>query len=494
MPASAIAGARRPEDTPGRLRSLSFMLNLLAVLFLLLPVLLFVTFNQLDRDRRALALATIRDSGLLIGAALQPQLATLQPAQFGKLQSDLAGFAGLHRRVTLLYKPNRAAGLAVGGEAGFFYVAGIPAVVPGALAAERQRLADMGVLSRLGQACSGNTPLAERVPLPGEKAELLTSVSPSPGPNGCWAVVVSTDSADELTLADQRADWARPEIQAALALYAAMALICLWIFSRARATLLAFRRAALSATEAGPSFVAQTAIPELVPLAREFDQMVARLGQAAATLRQAAEENAHALKGRLATIRQLVAALPESETVAIVAALDRLDGLVRSARQLDTATAETLERKRREFDLSALVEAFCRGYRMTLGDATGRLGCEVAPGVRVHGDEEMVEVVLENLVENAFGFTPERGRVTISLGREGAACELRVADEGSGVDPDLLPHIFDRYVSTRSLESVPHYGIGLWLVRQNVTAMGGTVAARNRAGGGLEVVVKLPVS
>ena len=501
MPASVTAGAPPAEDAPGRLRSISFMLNLLVALFLVLPILLFVTFNQIDRDRRALALDTIRDSGMLVGAALQPTLATLPPAKFGALQSDLATFAGLHRRVTLLYKPNLTAdpagkNLGANGEAGFFYVAGIPAVTSatletGALAAVRQRLVDMGVLGRLSQACSGNTPLAERVELPGRKAELLTSVSPITGPNGCWAVVISSDEASELSLADQRAYWARPEVQAALALYAAMAMICLWIFARTRGGLAAFRRAALGAAEGGASFVAHTAVPEFVPLAREFDQMVGRLGQAAATLRLAAEENAHALKGKLGTIRQLVATLPEAESAAIIAVLDRLDGLVGSARLLDTATAEALERKRHEFNLSSLVEPFCREYRMMLGDAGARLTCEVQPGIRVNGDEEMFEVILENLVENALSFTPDPGRVSISLLREGTQCVLRVADEGSGVNPDLLPHIFERYVSSRPVESVSHYGIGLWLVRQNVTAMGGVVEAHNRDGGGLEVVVSL---
>ena len=462
------------------------LLNLLVAMFLLLPLLLLITFNQLDRDRRALALDTIRDSGLTIGAALRPALQTLPPAQFGSLQDDLAPLAVLRRRITLLYKPNLASG-----EAGFFYVAGIPAVAPEALAAERQRLIDIGVLGRLSQACSGNAPLAERVALPGARAELLTSVSPIPGPNGCWAVVVSSDAAGELSLADQRAYWARPEMGLALALYAAMALICVWVFWRTRQTLAAFGRAASSASEDGAGFAARTEVPEFLPLAREFDQMVARLGHAAATLRQAAEENAHALKGKLATIRQIVAGLPEGETPALMAALDRLDGLVASARLLDTATAETLERKRHQLDLSSLVAALCREVCLMLGDAGGRVVCDVTPGIHVLGDEEMIEVVLENLVENALSFTPEPGLIVVSLKHDGKAPVLTVADQGPGVRPDLLPHIFERYMSSRPVESTSHYGIGLWLVRQNVAAMGGHVEARNRVGGGLEVVVRL---
>jgi len=477
------------EDAPNRLRSLSVLLNLLVALFLVLPVLLFLAFSQLDQARRALALDTIRDSGMLIGSALRPTLEALPPGGFGRIQADLDGFSALNRRITLLYKPNFAAG-----GAGFFYVAGVPAVAAGALALERQRLVDMGVLDRLSQVCAGNTPLTERIELPGQRAELLTSVSPINSANGCWAVLVASDNASELSLADQRAYWARPEVQLAVGLYLAMAVICLWIYVRLRDGLAAFRRVAQTAAIGGSSFAAETEVSEFVPLAREFDRMVARLNQAAATLRKAAEENAHALKGKVATIRHLAAALPEAEPqAAIMAALDRLDGLVASARLLDTATAESLDGRFADIDLSALVEAFCRDCRLMLGDASGRLVCDIAPGIRVRGNEEMLEVILENLVENALSFTPAPGEVSIRASHAHPNCAITVTDQGPGVDPSLLAAIFERYMSTRPAESETHYGIGLWLVRQNALAMGGSVTARNVGNGGLEMSVILPM-
>ncbi len=484
MLASAIAGARPAEI----LRSLSLWLNLLVVLALLLPGLVVLAFHQLDRDRGQLILGTIRSNGLLIGAALRPTLAKADPAQFTQLQAALSPFNALGRRITVLYKPNQAIGVA-----GFFYVAGIPAVAPDAIAAEHQFLVDTGVLGRLTQACAGNVPLAARVDLPGAKAELLTSVSPVIAPNGCFAVVVSSDAAGDVALADERAFWARPATQWALALYAAMALIGLGIFTRVRGGLKNFRAVAqnadVGAPSFAPSFVSATDLPEFVPLAREFDQMVTRLNQASRSLREAAEQNAHALKGKLATIRQLTAALPPETQLALNPALDRLDGLVQSARRLDTATAEALSHHPHRLDLSRLVQNFAQSYRQMLGEAGARVQSHIAPAIAVMGDAEMFEVILENLVENALSFTPPPGQVTIALYREANGCVLSVADQGSGVKPDLLPHIFDRYFSSRPDDASPHYGIGLWLVRQHAQALGGVVEAWNREGGGLEVRV-----
>jgi two-component system sensor histidine kinase ChvG len=84
------------------------------------------------------------------------------------------------------------------------------------------------------------------------------------------------------------------------------------------------------------------------------------------------------------------------------------------------------------------------------------------------------------------------------LGREdGKAC-LRVLDQGPGVRPRQLPHIFERSVSFREEAYVEmdfagkHQGLGLWIVKRNIEGLGGSVMARNRTRGGFEVILCLP--
>jgi two-component system sensor histidine kinase ChvG len=236
--------------------------------------------------------------------------------------------------------------------------------------------------------------------------------------------------------------------------------------------------------------------------------MVGRLNETAALLRRSAEDNAHTFKTPLAIIRQAHDMLrgplgPERAVAAldaISASLHKLDGLVRSARRLDVATADLLDFARHPMDLSGLVEAFVAERRLMLADHADSLVAAVTPGIVVVGREELVETTLENLVENAVSFSPPGGRIFITLSNDGHAAKLEVADEGPGVPPDRLERIFDRYHSERPPPpenddtAEQHYGVGLWLVRQNIGALGGKVVAANRPEGGLAVTVTLPIA
>ena len=85
------------------------------------------------------------------------------------------------------------------------------------------------------------------------------------------------------------------------------------------------------------------------------------------------------------------------------------------------------------------------------------------------------------------------------LTRDGRFAHLTVSDQGPGVPAEQLERIFDRYYSERradtSGEASPSYfGIGLWIARRNVEAMGGTIRAENSTPHGMAVHVRLPLS
>jgi two-component system sensor histidine kinase ChvG len=255
-----------------------------------------------------------------------------------------------------------------------------------------------------------------------------------------------------------------------------------------------------------------TNIPELAPLASAFDRMVQRMRHSAEMLRQAAEDNAHAFKGPIGTIRQAIerplghgppdTAEAQNLVHTVSAALNRLDGLVRSARYLDSAAAELLEPHQSRVDLSALVRAFVESYATTGLAPRVRIETDVAEGVVVTGQSEALEVILENLVDNAIGFSPAGGRLAIRLETLDGQAVISVEDDGPGIAPDRLDRIFDRYYTDRPvdksglghIDSEQHFGVGLWLVRQNAVSLGGQVSAVNRKPRGLRVIVALPVS
>jgi signal transduction histidine kinase/ActR/RegA family two-component response regulator len=118
------------------------------------------------------------------------------------------------------------------------------------------------------------------------------------------------------------------------------------------------------------------------------------------------------------------------------------------------------------------------------------------PGAgEVCADPDRLQQVLGNLLSNAVKFTSSGGRITVGLREDGAVTELTVEDTGQGIEPQLLPHIFDRFrqgdnSSTRQLSGL---GLGLTLVREIVALHGGSVSAHSAGRGtGATFVVRLP--
>jgi two-component system, OmpR family, sensor histidine kinase BaeS len=113
-------------------------------------------------------------------------------------------------------------------------------------------------------------------------------------------------------------------------------------------------------------------------------------------------------------------------------------------------------------------------------------------GVLVHADRRRIEQVVRNLLSNAAKFSPPRSVVTVRVRDGGRFGVLEVCDEGLGIPPDELDHVFERFWRGRDAEGVGGSGIGLSVVDEIVTAHGGEVHVENRGSGGLCVTVHLP--
>ena len=113
----------------------------------------------------------------------------------------------------------------------------------------------------------------------------------------------------------------------------------------------------------------------------------------------------------------------------------------------------------------------------------------------LHADPSRLEQIVVNLLTNAAKYTPDGGRICLSVERSGNECVLRVRDTGVGIAPDLLPRVFDLFTQAeRSLDrSQGGLGIGLAVVQRLVELHGGRVAAHSSLGHGSEFVVHLPV-
>jgi signal transduction histidine kinase/ActR/RegA family two-component response regulator len=115
----------------------------------------------------------------------------------------------------------------------------------------------------------------------------------------------------------------------------------------------------------------------------------------------------------------------------------------------------------------------------------------------VLGDETRLEQIATNLVENACKYTPPGGHITVRVAAEGGAAVLEVADDGMGIAPELLPHVFEPFTQgERTLDRAQGgLGLGLPVVKRLVELHGGSVAVHSDgAQQGSRFVVRLPLS
>jgi PAS domain S-box-containing protein len=114
----------------------------------------------------------------------------------------------------------------------------------------------------------------------------------------------------------------------------------------------------------------------------------------------------------------------------------------------------------------------------------------------VLGDRLRLQQIVVNLLSNALKFTPSDGRITVVLERVGANARIQVADTGIGIEPALLPHVFNRFLQADSTSSRKHGGLGLGLaiVRHLAELHGGSVRAESAGPGhGATFTLELPI-
>jgi signal transduction histidine kinase len=118
-------------------------------------------------------------------------------------------------------------------------------------------------------------------------------------------------------------------------------------------------------------------------------------------------------------------------------------------------------------------------------------------GLLVRGDATRLAQVVSNLLTNAAKYTPAGGRIAVTAALKTEAVELRVRDNGIGISPDVMAHVFELFVQERQGLDRAHGGLGLGLtiVRNLVQLHGGTVTAESGGmGKGSEFVVRLPLA
>jgi len=121
-----------------------------------------------------------------------------------------------------------------------------------------------------------------------------------------------------------------------------------------------------------------------------------------------------------------------------------------------------------------------------------RLRTNLGADATIEADRGRIRQIMGNLLSNAMKFTPEGGLIEVLSGTADGLATIVVRDSGRGIEPALLPHVFERFRQAKSAEQ-GGLGLGLTIVRHLVELHGGDIRAESEgAGKGATFIVRLP--
>jgi two-component system sensor histidine kinase CpxA len=242
---------------------------------------------------------------------------------------------------------------------------------------------------------------------------------------------------------------------------------------------------------------------ELGVLARDFDAMAARLRELLHGKERLLRDISHELRSPLARMRVALglARQPGADQARqldrLEAEAERLDALIGHVLHLSRLDARATRLRRDPVELGELVDGIARdaAYEAQARGVRVVWHAPEAP-VRVLGDPPLLASAVENVVRNAVRYTADGTAVEIAVVADAAFARVTVRDRGPGVPESELGRIFEpfyRVTESRDRDSGGD-GIGLAITSRVLAAHDGTARAANRAGGGLEVTLEVPLA
>ena len=256
--------------------------------------------------------------------------------------------------------------------------------------------------------------------------------------------------------------------------------------------------ARVEAGEIGHRLPVRTGGDEFDRLARRINAALDRVQSLMQTLRQVTDDIAHDLRTPLGRLRQrLEGALRAPDDAgwreATEAAIRDCEQLLEIfAALLRIAQVESGARRAgfTRLDLTGLLATVAEVYAPAAEARGQRLDCDLAPGVMVFGDPELLTQALANLLDNAVKHGREGGRVGLALSPAGL---VTVTDDGAGIPPEAREAVLRRFHRLDAARSRPGAGLGLALVAA-VAELHGARLTLGDAAPGLRVEMALPVS
>jgi signal transduction histidine kinase len=212
----------------------------------------------------------------------------------------------------------------------------------------------------------------------------------------------------------------------------------------------------------------------------------------------------HELRSPLTIIRGYVEQLREKGASAQNAPelLKRIDEAAQAQNLLigdilDVARIEQgrLTYEMKVFDTAPVVQSVCEGLTPAASAKGLSITCEIPDGARIEADENRIRQVITNFVSNAIKYS-DKGSITVKGVRENDRLVIRVSDTGIGMSAEELKNLFGKFyrVPGERVRQEVGTGLGLWITKQLVEAMKGTVSVESIKGVGSHFIVSFPLA
>jgi heavy metal sensor kinase len=261
----------------------------------------------------------------------------------------------------------------------------------------------------------------------------------------------------------------------------------------------------ISAEDLGQRLDLRLPDDEIGRLAHTFNDMIGRLDWAFRRQRQFTADASHELRTPLTAMKgQIEVALSRPRDKedyrqvlqAVNEEVDRLVRLVGSLLTLARADAGQIPIAFETVSLRHLVSGALEQVGALASQRNVELQLAPSPDVNLSADEDLLLQLLLNLLDNAVKYTPSGGQISVGWNRQDGQVEFWVRDTGTGIAPEHLPHIFDRFYRADKARSRAAGGVGLGLsiCRWIAAAHGGSISVESAPGQGSTFTVRLPIS
>ncbi len=234
---------------------------------------------------------------------------------------------------------------------------------------------------------------------------------------------------------------------------------------------------------------------EIGRLSEAFNRMAHTLEVQESLRRKLTSNIAHELRTPIGAIRGELEGMIDNLIPAdkehlqsLYAEIGRLRRIIEGLEELSQAEASELTLRKQVFALKPFLVNIVDRYRKIFAEKDVELGLAGGEGTMIKADPDRLSQIVINLLGNALKATEKGGKVTVSISANQEATVIEVADDGCGIKAEDIPFVFEKFYRA----SAGGLGLGLTIVRELITAHGGTVSVRSELGKGTVFSLTFP--